>query len=100
MSTRPRKIKAGKLLARKPFASLPHEASFREVVRLIQRARQRAFQSVNTGLIDLYWSLGRYIDRRIASDGWGKSTIISLAIYIRRHEPNARGFSVQNLWRM
>ena len=78
----------------------PHESSFREVLALIERARQRAFQVVNTELIDLYWQLGELICRRIASDGWGKSTIVSLAAYIRRRDPNARGFSPQNLWRM
>jgi len=51
-------------------------------------------------LIDLYWRVGEYISRRIASDGWGKSIILSLAAYIRRRDPNARGFSAQNLWRM
>jgi hypothetical protein len=32
----------------------PEEQSFREVLALIERARQRAFQAVNTELIDLY----------------------------------------------
>jgi predicted nuclease of restriction endonuclease-like (RecB) superfamily len=78
----------------------PSERGFREVLVLIERARQRAFHAVNTELIDLYWQIGESISRRIASDGWGKSTIISLAAYIRRRDPNARGFSAQNLWRM
>ncbi len=78
----------------------PPPQGFREVLTLIERARQRAFQAVNTGLIDLYWQVGEFICRRIASDGWGKATIVSLAAYIRRREPNARGFSAQNLWRM
>jgi len=77
-----------------------NESAFREVLALIERARQRAYHSVNTELIGLYWRVGESICRRIASDGWGKSTIASLAAYIRRHDPNVRGFSVQNLWRM
>jgi hypothetical protein len=47
-----------------------------------------------------YWGIGERISQRIASDGWGNSTIVSLAAYIRRRDPNARGFSAQNLWRM
>lgn len=78
----------------------PPPQGFREVLALIERARQRAFHAVNTELIDLYWQVGEFICSRIASDGWGKSTIVSLAAYIRRREPNARGFSAQNLWRM
>ena len=80
--------------------SPPEESSFSEVVVLIQEARQRAFQAVNTELIDLYWRVGEYISRRIAEDGWGKSTILSLSTFIRRFEPGLSGFSPQNLWRM
>ena len=82
------------------IAATPNEPAFREVLALIERARQRAFHAVNTELIDLYWNVGESICRRIASDGWGKSTIVLLAAYIRRRDPNARGFSAQNLWRM
>lgn len=82
------------------IARTPHEPAFQEVLALIDRARQRAFHAVNTELIDLYWNVGESICRRIASDGWGKSTIVLLAAYIRRRDPNARGFSAQNLWRM
>jgi len=77
-----------------------HEPAFREIVTLIQQARQQAFRAVNVELIDLYWGVGERINQRIASDGWGKSTIVSLAAFIRRRDPNARGFSAQNLWRM
>ena len=82
------------------IATAPHEPAFREVLTLIENARQRAFHAVNTELIDLYWHVGKSISQRIASAGWGKSTIVSLAAYIRRRDPNARGFSAQNLWRM
>lgn len=81
-------------------AVVPHEPAFRAIVGLIQSARTRALQAVNTELIDLYWRVGKHISRRIAADGWGKSTILSLADFIRREQPNVRGFSAQNLWRM
>src|SRR5579872_6470598 len=77
-----------------------HKSAFHEIVTLIQQARQQAFRTVNVGLINLYWGIGERISRRVTADGWGKSTIASLAAYIRRRDPNARGFSAQNLWRM
>jgi predicted nuclease of restriction endonuclease-like (RecB) superfamily len=55
---------------------------------------------VNTALIDLYWQIGEQISRRIAVNGWGQGTVEELAEYIRKRQPNARGFSAQNLWRM
>jgi hypothetical protein len=56
-----------------------HEFAFREIVALIREARQKVFRSVNVDLINLYWGIGERISERITSDGWGKSTIASLA---------------------
>ena len=73
---------------------------FDEILRLIDGARTRAVAAVNTTLIELYWSIGEYISQRIAAAGWGQGTVAELAEHIRRREPNARGFSARNLWRM
>src|SRR5215467_11491480 len=89
-----------RITVKSPGPATGLEASFSEVVNLIQQARQRAFQAVNTELIDLYWQVGEYISQRITADGWGKSTITSLASYIQSAHLNLRGFSAQNLWRM
>jgi len=45
-------------------ASVTEEAGFADIVGLIAAARQRAFQAVNTTLIDLYWQVGEYISAR------------------------------------
>lgn len=76
------------------------EKSFAEITGLIAQAHQHAIQTVNTVLIDLYWQIGEAISRKIEVDGWGKSTVTELALYIQRQQPNIRGFSPQNLWRM
>jgi hypothetical protein len=52
-------------------ASVTEEAGFAEVVGLITDAQQRAFQAVNTTLIDLYWHVGEYISRKIEAAEWG-----------------------------
>ena len=86
-----------------PLAAVTHapvETAFAEVVTLIQAARQRALQTVNTELIDLYWRIGEYLHLKIEADGWAKGTVVQLAAYIARREPGLRGFSPQNLWRM
>jgi len=76
------------------------ERSFDEVVQLIQRARQRAYQAVNTALIDLYWQVGEYISRKVESVEWGSGTVQRLAKYLGETQPELRGFSAPNLWRM
>ena len=78
----------------------PLEIAFREVLALIEHARERAFQAVNTELIDLYWKVGGFIARKIGADGWGKSTVSDLSDFIRARRPGIAGFSASNLWRM
>lgn len=95
----PRTAGKGNLTTRPP-ASEPAHADFDVVVQLIDAARTRAVAAVNTTLIELYWSIGEYIKRKIADDGWGQGTVEALAEYIRRKQPNIRGFSASNLWRM
>lgn len=81
-------------------ATPPVESAFAEVVRLIEQARQRAYQAVNSTMVDLYWQLGEYLHLRIEADGWAKGTVVQLASYIAQRAPGARGYSPQNLWRM
>ena len=78
----------------------PGEAGFAEVAALIAAARQRAFLAVNTALIDLYWQVGEYISRKIASAEWGAGVVPKLAEYIARTYPGQRGFTRSNLFRM
>jgi predicted nuclease of restriction endonuclease-like (RecB) superfamily len=76
------------------------ESQFLEVIKLIQESRLNAYKAVNTELIDLYWRVGEYISQRIANEEWGKSIVSSLAVYIQTAEPELKGFSDKNLWRM
>lgn len=88
--TRPKKTVAAKDL----------EASFLEVVALIQQARQQAFQAVNTTLIDLYWRVGAYISRQLETAAWGEGVVKQLASFIAQRHPDLKGFTRPNLFRM
>ncbi|HTU22448.1 MAG TPA: PDDEXK nuclease domain-containing protein [Gemmataceae bacterium] len=96
MSKTPKKSKDRSIVKR--GAAPP--ADFDEVLGLIDAARTRALAAVNTQLIDLYWKIGEHISRKIAAEGWGKGTVQALAGHIHKRQPNARGFSASNLWRM
>jgi len=76
------------------------ENQFTEVISLIQKARYNAYKAVNTELINLYWEIGKYITERTKSEGWGKSTVTQLANFIQTQQPESKGFSDKNLWRM
>jgi predicted nuclease of restriction endonuclease-like (RecB) superfamily len=73
---------------------------FDEVLSLIAAAGQRAHQAVNTELVGLYWELGGYISRKIASAEWGDGVVDELAATIAREYPGQRGFTRANLFRM
>ena len=77
-----------------------HERAFREVLALIERARQRAFQAVNTELIDLYWHVGEYISRKLETAAWGDGVVEKLARFLKGHHPEIKGFARPNLFRM
>jgi predicted nuclease of restriction endonuclease-like (RecB) superfamily len=78
----------------------PRETPFAEVLALIAAARQRAYQAVNTTLIDLYWRIGEHISRKIASAEWGAGVVDELARKIATVYPGQRGFTRSNLLRM
>jgi hypothetical protein len=74
-------------------ATKQDEATFAEVVRLIAASREKAFQTVNTELIDLYWQVGATISRKIKTAEWGDGVVERLAAYIANTQPGLRGFT-------
>jgi predicted nuclease of restriction endonuclease-like (RecB) superfamily len=67
---------------------------------MIRAARERALVAVNTALVDLYWRVGEFISRKLATAVWGEGVVNDLARYIQRTHPNLRGFTRPNLFRM
>ncbi len=81
-------------------APILQEKSFAKVVEMIHAARGRAVTAVNTALVDLYWRIGEYISRKLDSAIWGNAVVDDLARYIQRRQPNLKGFTRPNLFRM
>ena len=76
------------------------ETSFAEVVALIELARQRAYQAVDSELVGLYWRIGQYISAKLAAAVWGEGVVDRLAQHLARTMPGQRGFTRRNLFRM
>lgn len=81
-------------------ANLAPDTHFAEVAKLIVAARQRAVQSVNATLIELYWQVGEYISRKIEAAEWGDGVVTQLADYLALIQPGLSGFTRRNLFRM
>jgi predicted nuclease of restriction endonuclease-like (RecB) superfamily len=73
---------------------------FKDIIQLIKRSRTNAIKAVNTELINLYWNIGEYISKKIQQSEWGDSVVIELANFIKTQEPEIKGFSDKNIWRM
>jgi predicted nuclease of restriction endonuclease-like (RecB) superfamily len=73
---------------------------FTEIIQLIKQSRNNAVRAVNAELINLYWNIGEYISKKINQSEWGDSVVTELANFIQTHEPEIKGFSDKNIWRM
>jgi len=82
-----------------PTPFIPKDG-FTEITQLITAARQRAMQTVNTTLIELYWQVGATISRKIAAAEWGDGVVAQLAEHLASTQPGLRGFTRSNLFRM
>ncbi|SKB88188.1 Protein of unknown function [Sphingobacterium nematocida] len=73
---------------------------FTDIIQLIKQSRTKAIKAVNAELINLYWNIGEYIYRKIEQSEWGDSVVAELANFIQTNEPEIKGFSDKNIWRM
>ena len=76
------------------------QPDFAEVVHLITAARQQAYQAVNTTLIELYWQVGAIISNKMKAAVWGDGVVDTLAKHLATTQPNLKGFTRRNLFRM
>lgn len=76
------------------------EKQFADIVQLIKASRTNAIKLVNAKLIELYWNIGKYISNKMEQSEWGDSVVPELAKYIQQQEPEIKGFSDKNIWRM
>lgn len=79
---------------------IENKESFSDVVKLIQSSRKHIFTKINQALVELYWEVGKYITLKVKNEEWGKSTINELSKYIMLKNPEIKGFTSSNLWRM
>jgi len=73
---------------------------FDVVLNMIHQARYNAIKNVNTELVKLYWQVGEYISKKLASAEWGDAVVDKLADYIQIKHPEFKGFTRRGLYRM
>jgi len=63
----------------------------------IQQERLRAVMMANSGMVLLYWDIGRMILERQQHSGWGAKIVDRLASDLHDAYPDMKGFSPRNL---
>ncbi len=76
------------------------DKGFSDIINLIKQSRSNAIRAINAELIALYWNIGKYISKKIDTAEWGDSVVLELAKHIQQNEPEIKGFSDKNIWRM
>lgn len=73
---------------------------FKNVVLLIEEARNRAFHKVNEELVLLYFKVGKLVSEKVSAGTWGENPVNELAAYIQEKCPGMKGFNRNGLYRM
>lgn len=82
-------------------AELKNYADLLSAIKIrIRQAQTKAVLSANAEMILMYWDIGKIIDERQHTEGWGSAVIPRLAKDILNELPEVKGFSERNIGRM
>jgi len=65
------------------------------IINHIEQSKLRAFSEVNKALLNAYWNIGKELSENAS---YGKSVVEKLSKDLRLKYPEAKGYSVRNLW--
>ena len=92
-----KQIRKGNL---KPQKVAEGEKDFAAVLEIITTHRSRALMSVNVESLLTYWEIGAFLSPRIHSGSSSRAIVGKLAEYIKRNQPELRGYGKSNLYNM
>ncbi|WP_205630663.1 DUF1016 N-terminal domain-containing protein [Pseudarthrobacter sulfonivorans] len=68
-----------------------------ELKNRVRAARTQALRTVNTQLVELYWSIGNSVRVQQEKQGWGSQVIKLLSEDLRAEFPDMKGLSARNI---
>lgn len=69
------------------------EKTFEKVIAIIDNAKNSAYRKVNEEIINMYWSVGRFISEEAKTMSYGDAYVDELARYIQDAFPGIKGFN-------
>ena len=76
------------------------DADFEKILQIIASAKERAIRKVNEELVKLYWNIGKILCEKSKIALYGDKYIDELASFIKRKQPELKGFNRRGLYRM
>jgi DUF1016 N-terminal domain len=73
---------------------------FDYVFELIENARNKALASANREQIMLYWTIGQFVQGKLATSEWGEGTVTKLSTYLQSKDPKLNNFTKRGIYRM
>lgn len=73
---------------------------FAYVDALINKHRSKAVAIVNMESLLTAWEVGQFISIQLQTSQWGAKVVSDLADYLKRHNPQRRGFGKRHLYNM
>ena len=72
----------------------------RDVITEIKSARVTLAQRINSGMMQMYWNIGKRLSAEKIEKGYGSNVVKRLAADLQQEFPGTTGFSPRNLWDM
>lgn len=76
------------------------EQEFAHVDSIINSHTNSAIAKLNAEALQTYWEVGQFVSDHLHSSRWGEHTIVELADYLKRVNPQRKGYSKRNLYNM
>ncbi len=73
---------------------------FKEIINIIESAKERSYRKVNEELILMYRDIGEYISRESKNVEYGDAFVERLAKFFTDNYPDLKGFNRRGLYRM
>ncbi|MCD8539954.1 MAG: PDDEXK nuclease domain-containing protein [Leadbetterella sp.] len=70
---------------------------FYQLRKKVKETRQKAFLSVNTQLLTLYWNIGKVVSEQVKHANWGAKVIERLSKDLRNEFSDMKGLSFRNI---
>ena len=73
---------------------------FKEIVTIVENAKERAYRKVNEELILMYQEVGKYISQKTKEASYGSGFVDNIAEFFSTNYPELKGFNRRGLYRM